>query len=153
MQIIIIGVSGCGKTTVGQALAKKDRIPWLSEIHQYMQSLESQNKDGVVTCSGLKKLYRHILLRGVESDDPNSQSSSKKCLNKSSVLFVLLHGKEETLQRRMDCRKDHFMPASLLPSQLATLEHPDDTEHYIIVDIDNTVDDIVSRIITAVQTS
>ncbi|OWF54096.1 probable gluconokinase [Mizuhopecten yessoensis] len=182
MQIVIIGVSGCGKTSVGQALAKKlnlpfrdadefhsvankekmsrgqpltdeDRIPWLLAIHKHMQKLDSQNKDGVVTCSGLKKMYRQVLLEGTATDDPNSHSLPKKNMNKSSVLFVLLHGKEEVLQSRMNSRKDHFMPSSLLPSQLATLEHPDETEHFIIVDIDNSVDDIVSQIIKVIQAS
>ncbi|XP_060082770.1 probable gluconokinase isoform X2 [Ylistrum balloti] len=141
------------KMSRGQSLTDEDRIPWLLAIHQYMQKLESQKIDGVVTCSGLKKMYRQTLLEGITTADSNSQSSSKKCLDKASVLFVLLHGEEEILQRRMDLRRNHFMPASLLPSQLATLEHPDETEHFISVDIDNSVDDIVNQIVKVIQVS
>ena len=136
MIILIMGVSGCGKTTVGTRLAslldsrfldaddlhpksniakmKKglpltddDRYPWLKRVLDGMVRLEGEG-GGVVACSALKERYRQVLL---------SDSSFQ-------VLLVYLKGTLDVLFRRMAKRQNHFMPPQLLDSQLKTLEEP-----------------------------
>ena len=136
--IVVMGVSGSGKTTVGEALAADlgvpllegdqfhpkanidkmssgtpltddDRWPWLDAIAKAIRDAP----DGViVTCSSLRRIYRDRLRAGAGRP----------------MIFVFLSGSRETLAARLAARKGHFMPASLLDSQLATLEppHPDE---------------------------
>ncbi|MCP4575865.1 MAG: gluconokinase [Deltaproteobacteria bacterium] len=134
MIIVVMGVSGCGKTTIGRCVAKTlqapfldaddlhsqaniikmkkglpltddDRDPWLKRVAEKMVEME---EGGVVACSALKESYRRVLL---------SDSSF-------SVLLVYLKGTRETLYRRLSQRKSHFMPPDLLNSQLKALEEP-----------------------------
>lgn len=133
--IVVMGVSGCGKTTLGKVLAstynytflegddfhsqenkKKmnngiplndtDRLPWLKQINACLKNHLGTNT--VLACSALKKKYRQLL-----SDD----------LPRDSILWVYLHTDIAVLQERMENRT-HFMPAGLLQSQLDTLEPP-----------------------------
>jgi len=133
MIVVVMGVSGAGKTTIGQALATAlgwpfvegddfhpqanvdkmargepldddDRAPWLAALAAKMRTLD----DGVVACSALRQSYRDVLR--VRDD----------------VRFVLLDVPRAELERRLQLRRGHFMPSSLLDSQLATLEHPSD---------------------------
>nr|WP_280925155.1 gluconokinase [Bifidobacterium sp. ESL0784] len=135
-----MGVSGCGKTTVAQALADKfgfemaegddfhpkanvekmshgipldddDRWPWLKTINQWMCDKDAKNVSTVVSCSALKRAYRDVLRQNLD------------------VLFIHLVGSEELIGSRMKRRKGHYMPVSLLPSQFADLEplQPDET--------------------------
>ena len=132
--IIVMGVSGCGKTTFGVALAERldaefiegdrlhpasnidkmsrgealqdeDRIPWLRSIVERARELQSENRIVVITCSALKKSYRDLLRTAG-----------------SAVEFVHLAGPMQTVLARVGARGGHFMPASLVESQYATLE-------------------------------
>ena len=148
-----MGVSGCGKTTVGEALAGRlgvpfadaddfhpranidkmsrgeplddgDRRPWLDAIGRWL----GERPDGAVaSCSALKRTYRDQL-RG----------------HADELSFLHLTGDRELLARRQAGRPGHFMPASLLDSQLATLEPLGPDEQGLTVDIDRSVDAIVA---------
>lgn len=155
MVVIIMGVSGCGKTTVGKLLAinldlpfydaddfhppknvKKmssgeplndlDRKPWLEILSNEIEEWNS-NKGAILACSALKKSYRDILIS--KSDD---------------VQFVYLKGDRDKILKRMRARKDHYMPPELLDSQFITLEEPDSA---ITVTIDKSPTMIVSEIV------
>ena len=95
------------------------------------------NTNGIIACSALKQSYRDIL------------TSAHKDI-KQHVTFVLLHGNKDILASRMK-RSDHFMPESLLESQLATLEVPNDSERCISCDITDSVDSIVEEIIANIK--
>jgi gluconokinase len=132
-----MGVSGCGKTTIGQALARHfdvpfiegdalhpkanvekmsggtplnddDRWPWLEEIGRQLNEKTKTAGGAVATCSSLKRIYRDRL-RQMAGDN---------------LRFVFLNCSRPVLEARMAARKNHFMPPSLLASQLATLEDP-----------------------------
>ena len=153
MIFIVMGICSCGKTLIGRMLAEKlnlpfydaddfhpqsnikkmrsqiplndnDRIPWLEAMAR--QIPQWQNRGGaVLACSALKKSYRDILKKG------------------GDVKFIFLKGTKDIILKRMKNRKDHFMPTSLVDSQLQTLEEPHDS---VAVDIDNTPDQIVNEI-------
>jgi len=152
VQIVVMGVSGCGKSTVGQLLADQfgarfidgddlhpaankakmaagtplnddDRWPWLALVGQTLAE-----GDTVVACSALKRVYRERILAAA----PNTK-------------FVHLAGSREVLEQRLGARSGHFMPASLLDSQLATLEALATDEPGIVVDIDQPVAAIVAE--------
>ena len=141
---VVMGVSSCGKTTVGEALAAElqvrfvegdklhpptnvakmsaghpltddDRWPWLAKVGASLKG----DKGVIASCSALKKIYRQRI----------SQSAGR------SVSFILLNGDKAILQKRIAARKGHFMPPSLLESQLATLEIPGPDEIAITIDI------------------
>ena len=141
---VVMGVASCGKTTVGEALAAKlnvqfvegdklhppanvakmsaghpltdeDRWPWLAQVGAGLKG----NTGIVASCSSLKKIYRQRIM----------ESAGRP------VSFILLNGDKAILQKRIAARKGHFMPASLLDSQLATLEIPGPDEHAITIDI------------------
>jgi carbohydrate kinase (thermoresistant glucokinase family) len=147
--VVLMGVSGCGKSTVagvlagrlhwplaegdglhppenvakmaaGHPLTDDDRRPWLQRIRQWMTEREAAGESGIVTCSALKRRYRDLLRDG--DADPN-------------VVFVYLHASREQLLARVTARQGHFMPASLLDSQLADLEPPGPDEHAVRVEI------------------
>jgi gluconokinase len=134
--VLVMGVSGVGKTTIGAALAKAlgwtyldaddyhpaanvakmaagtpledaDRWPWLERINQELLSLERQEKSAVLSCSALKESYRDKLRGGVKQ-----------------LEVVYLHGEPGLIQKRAETRQHRFMPAALLQSQLRTLEPP-----------------------------
>ena len=162
--IIVMGVSGAGKTSIADLLAKRlgckfiegdqlhpssnvkkmadgtpltdeDRWPWLEIIGNELKASHTAGEDIVVTCSALKKIYREKL-----------RSSGGEPL-----YFVFLKGSPELLASRMGARKGHFMPASLLQSQLATLESPEGETNVVTVDIDATVPEIVEDAIVRLQ--
>ncbi len=136
MIIIVMGVSGAGKTTVGRLLADKlgaaflegdefhppanlakmqrdealdddDRMPWLGSIGAALDAESSDGATVVLACSALKQAYRDLLKAG-----------------RASVRLVYLKGDEASVRRRLEKRSGHFMPAALLASQLADLEEP-----------------------------
>ena len=155
MKIVVMGVTGCGKTTIGIALAEalgiefidsdvlhseanttkmssgipltdSDREPWLQEVSKALQSHESI----VVACSALKKSYRSTILAGAPT-----------------TKFVHLSGTKELIFARLSERSHHFMPIGLLDSQFQTLEHLDDTESGKVFEISKPVNQIVNDVI------
>ncbi len=162
MIIIVMGVCGCGKTTVGTALADRlrarfiegddlhppenrtkmasgqpltddDRWPWLDAIAREIGRCCLNGSNAVVSCSALKRTYRDRLRHG----DPDAT-------------FIYLTGSPETLRARLDARRDHFMPPGLLESQFAALEPPDSDEHVLTVDVSDDPDSLVATILPAV---
>ena len=160
MVIIVMGVSGSGKTTIGMAMADalnwsfsdaddfhsrenvekmrsgialtdKDREPWLYAIRAAIEQWKRDERGHVLACSALKESYREILGR----NDPD-------------VKFVYLQGEFDLISRRLKERKSHFFNAALLRSQLDTLETPSDA---LIVDISGEPQEIVRTIIEAVD--
>lgn len=150
--LVVMGVSGSGKSTVGAALAQRlgvpfvdaddlhpesniakmsrgepldddDRWPWLETIGRW---LADHPDGGVVSCSALKRKYRDQL-RG----------------HAAGLRFLHLHGGREVIERRQASRPGHFMPASLLSSQFATLEPLAPDEDGVVIDVDQSVDQIV----------
>ncbi|MGK3956399.1 gluconokinase [Arthrobacter sp. R4] len=150
--IVVMGVTSCGKSTVGAAIAARlgaefvdgdslhpqsnidkmasgtplddgDRAPWLAEIGRRFSSSETGL---VIACSALKRSYRNIIRNG-----------------DSTVRFLHLNGSRDLLASRMAARPDHFMPLSLLDSQLETLEDLEADEAGVVVDIDTPVEQIV----------
>ncbi|MEL6538443.1 MAG: gluconokinase, GntK/IdnK-type [Bacteroidota bacterium] len=152
---LIAGVSGSGKSTVGQALAKRmeipffdaddfhpvanvtkmeeghpladeDRWPWLQDLNLH---LHQQPAAGcVLACSALKEVYRQVLSEGLEN----------------RILWVFLIGTFELIQTRMELR-DHFMPPALLRSQFDTWEAP---QYGLQLDITEDIDTLIDQIIT-----
>ncbi|TCD54383.1 gluconokinase [Alloscardovia theropitheci] len=160
--IVVMGVAGCGKSTVVEAirdqlgytlaegddfhpqanidkmsagipLTDEDRWPWLDVINKWMIARESLDENTVVSSSALKRSYREAL---------------SKDLN---VYFLHLDGSQELIQARLSARKNHFMPASLLPSQFAILEPLGDDENGEVISIEGTIEDVVARSIEAVK--
>jgi gluconokinase len=157
--IVIMGVSGSGKTTIADELARQlgwefadadwfhptanvekmhrgipltdeDRWPWLRAIARWIDETRAAGRHGVVTCSALKRRYRTILI----GDRPD-------------VRLVYLKGDAQLIARRIATRQEHFMPASLLASQFEALQEPGPNEHPIIVSIEPSPREIVARII------
>jgi carbohydrate kinase (thermoresistant glucokinase family) len=157
--IIVMGVSGAGKSTVasrlaqrlnrkllegdslhppqnvekmsrGISLADEDRMPWLKAIAARIEEARKTKAPIVVTCSALKRTYRAALASG-----------------KGDVGFVFLKGARELIAQRLAARKNHFMPAQLLDSQFDALQEPADDEPSIMVTIEPTPDEIVDEIV------
>ncbi|GAA5805366.1 shikimate kinase [Helicostylum pulchrum] len=137
--------SNVDKMAAGYPLQDDDRWPWLREIRDHLTKkalevkdldLQSKNRVVVVTCSSLKKVYRDIL-RQVPTDI-------------GTVVFVYLKGSKELLLKRIQSRQGHFMPASMLQSQLDILEEPKEEEEAVIIaDIIPTPDIEAKHIIRA----
>jgi carbohydrate kinase (thermoresistant glucokinase family) len=157
--IVVMGVSGSGKTTVaallagrlqwefedgdwlhpeanvekmhrGIALTDEDRRPWLRAIAAWIDQTRHAGRHGVVACSALKRSYRDVLI-GERRD----------------VRLVYLKGDEALIARRITARHGHFMPASLLHSQFEALEEPGPDERPITVSIEARPAEIVARIV------
>ena len=151
MIVVLMGVSGCGKSTIGGVLAGRlgwplaegddlhppqnvakmaaghpldddDRRPWLARIREWIDERLAAGESGIVTCSALKRRYRDVL-RG------DGQSPA------GDVVFVYLHGTRDQLLARLTARQGHFMPPSLLDSQLADLQLPQADESAVQIDI------------------
>ncbi|CAH1782545.1 unnamed protein product [Owenia fusiformis] len=132
----------------GIPLTDGDREPWLIDIHNHIKQLVSQNQHCVVTCSALKQSYRNILLYGTHhGQQHNSAIDDQSALN---TTFVYLKGSKEKLIKQIETRKNHFMPVTLLDSQLATLEEPTECRH-VVMNIDRKIEDIVSSLVDYVH--
>ena len=159
MVIIIMGVSGSGKTSVGKELSKatgweffdgddfhpkenvakmrqkipltdEDRFPWLARLRSLVEMHISSNKPCIIACSALRKIYRE-----------------KLCGRLNPVHIVYLKGEFALIEQRMSNRKGHYMPVGLLKSQFGSLEEPD-KEEAVILDISKPVSEIVEEIMT-----
>jgi gluconokinase len=145
--LVLMGVSGCGKTSIaailagrlgwpfeegdalhppanvdkmkaGHPLTDEDRAPWLAKVADWVDERLAAGQNGLMTCSALKRSYREAIGR-----------------RRSGVMFVYLAGSRETIAARLAARLGHFMPPSLLASQFADLEEPAADEPAIRVDI------------------
>lgn len=155
MIVIVMGVSGSGKTTVGQQLAEAlgwafhegddlhppdnlrkmaggtpltdaDRLPWLQELRRLIERLLAAGENAVIACSALRESYREILAGGLDG-----------------VRFVHLAGAPGLIHDRLEHRQGHFMKAEMLAGQLAALEPPEDA---IRVDVAASPEEIVKEI-------
>jgi gluconokinase len=155
MIVIVMGVSGAGKTTVGRALAEAlgwefhdgdelhseaakrkmhlgialddaDRAPWLAAIRKLIDGMLVEGRDGVVACSALKQAYRDEIV-----------------VDPKSVKVVYLKGSKDVIAERLRNRTGHFMNPDLLQSQIDTLEEPRDA---IVVDVSMAPEAIVNQI-------
>ena len=153
MRIVVMGVSGCGKSLIGRMLANQlglpfrdgdelhprsnvekmasgtpltdaDRRPWLDAVGKALAEA-----DKVIACSALRRVYRDRIRAAA-----------------GPTVFVHLAGDREVLAERVSDREGHFMPAKLLDSQLDTLEPPGPDEDAVTVDIDATPDGVLGRI-------
>jgi gluconokinase len=163
--IIVMGVSGSGKSTVGTLLAMglhwefedgdwfhppanvdkmhkgipltdEDRWPWLQAIAKWIDETRAAGNHAVIACSALKRRYRDILIG-----------------DRRDVRLVYLKGDESLIARRFATRHEHFMPLSLLHSQFEALEEPRSDENPIAVSIEPTPREIVSHILEALKAS
>jgi gluconokinase len=157
--IVVMGVSGCGKSTVGRTLAQRlpatfldaddfhppdnvermaagialtdaDRAGWLDALSARLAAAQAQGEPVVLACSALKRRYRDALRRGAPT-----------------LALVHLHGAPALLAQRLGARSDHYMPPSLLQSQLATLEPPDADEHALVLDVARPTTALVQAIL------
>jgi gluconokinase len=162
--VVIMGVSGSGKSTVGALLAARlqwefadadwfhsaanvdkmhagialtdeDRWPWLEAIARWIDELRRAGQHGVLACSALKRRYRDVL-RGGGKD----------------LRFAYLKGDEQLIARRTAARHEHFMPPALLRSQFDALEEPAPDEYPITVSIDARPGEIAARILSLLNT-
>ncbi|XP_062496726.1 probable gluconokinase isoform X2 [Pezoporus occidentalis] len=147
--VVVMGVSGAGKTTVGSRLAAKDRIPWLCALHDILRREQLSRQDAVLACSALKKMYRHILVSGVSAIESNhpEQPRENPALR---ILFVHLDGPVDTIAGRLEKRRGHFMPPELLKSQFDTLEPLHPPENFITVSLEKSLPEVVLEIERAI---
>jgi gluconokinase len=160
--LVLMGVTGSGKTTIGTKLAAaehweyaegddyhseankakmhagipltdEDRVPWLASLHQVLLGWYLRGTSGVLACSALRQAYRDQLSQGIPS---------------SVLRFVLLQVPRDVLEHRLAERKNHYMSPALLESQIATLEMPRDA---IRVRGDLPPDQVVREIMDAVR--
>jgi len=158
--IVVIGVSGSGKSTIASMLAQRlhwvyedadwfhpksniekmhhgeplndeDRWPWLRAIAEWIDATRRAGGHGVVACSALKRAYRDILIG-----------------NRRDVRLVFLKGDRDLIARRIAARADHFMPSTLLESQFAALQEPQADERPIVVTIVPHPREIVEAIVS-----
>jgi gluconokinase len=162
--IVIFGVCGCGKSTIGRLLASRlnslflegdafhpktniekmsanvpltdeDRIPWLANLGKTLGESARANGLAIAACSALKKKYRDQLIEAAQMP----------------ISFLYMKGSQELIAGRMAERTDHFMPVGLLESQIATLEPPTEEEHVIICPINQSPEQIVENALVGLK--
>lgn len=158
--IVLMGVSGAGKSTAGDGLSRAlgwpfrdadtfhpaanvakmsagipltdaDRAPWLGAIARWIDERRAAADPGIVSCSALRRDYRRRIIG-----------------ERDRVSLVYLEGSKELIARRMLARTGHFMPVSLLDNQFATLEEPQADEHALVVSIDKSPTEVVAAILS-----
>lgn len=158
--LVVMGVSGSGKTTVAALLAGRlcwefedaddlhpaanvakmhagipltdaDRWLWLHAVASWIDASRAAGRHGVVACSALKRSYRDIIVG-----------------SRPDVRLVYLKGDRQLISARLACRHGHFMPAGLLESQFAALEEPTADEHPLVVSIDRRPKAIVDELLS-----
>ena len=164
--LICMGVSGSGKSTMARLidtllgwpfqegdelhpqanidkmsnnvpLTDDDRWPWLARCKAWIDERVSADGRGVITCSALKRNYRDYLIDG----------------RTEAVRVLYLHASRDVLLERMRRRKNHFMPVSLLDSQLATLQEPDAGENPIVIDVQQTHEQVIREVLEKMASS
>lgn len=157
MVVVVCGVAGSGKTTVGRSLAERmdvayaegddfhseanrlrmaagralsdaDRGPWLEQIRNWIDGQLAAGESGVITCSALKRGYRRRLAR-------------------PGVRLVYLKVDQETVERRLSGRRGHFFPAVLVQTQFGTLEEPEPGEDVLVVDGRGTPEAVLTEVL------
>jgi gluconokinase len=161
--LVVMGVSGSGKSTIGTQLAlqlhwefedgdwfhparnidkmhaglpltDEDRAPWLIAIADFIDQARLSGRHAVVACSALKRRYRIVIVG-----------------NRPDVRLIYLKGSVEMIGRRIAARHEHFMPQSLLQSQFDALEEPGSDEHPLVVSIEPRPREIVAKILDALR--
>ena len=161
--VVVMGVSGSGKTTIAADIADRmgwrllegdafhppanvekmrhaipltdeDRWPWLRAIATEIDNLRARGESAAVACSALKRSYRDILIG-----------------NRPDVVLVYLQGDKSLIAGRMAARHGHYMPLALLDSQFATLEEPGADERPIVVSIEPSATEIADAVLRALQ--
>lgn len=161
--LVVMGVSGVGKTTIakalderlhwpfqegdelhskanvdkmasGRALSDEDRAPWLRAVAAWIEARRQAGEPGVITCSALRRSYRDAVTGG-----------------HPGVRVVYLKADRAVIAERLSQRQHHYMPADLLESQLATLEEPSLDEHALTVQVHGSVEDIAAEIVAKLQ--
>lgn len=159
MIVVVIGVTGVGKTTIGSAVATQlgaafedadryhsaaniekmshgipltdaDRIPWLESLHRMLQGYHAGGLDVVLACSALRQSYRDLLGKDLP------------------VIWIYLKASPEAIRERIEHRHGHFAKKDLLNSQFDTLEEPQDA---VIIDANSPEPDVVAAVITSLQ--
>jgi gluconokinase len=161
--LVLMGVSGVGKTTIaralddrlrwpfqegddlhpranvdkmasGHALTDEDRAPWLRAVAAWIGARLDAGEPGVITCSALRRAYRDTVVAG-----------------RTGVRVVYLKAERALVAERLGQRRNHYMPAGLLESQLATLEEPTPDEHVFTVQVHGDVDAVVAEIVAGLR--
>jgi len=158
---VVMGVSGCGKSSVAMNLAKamggvfldaddfhteenkrkmhscshltdQDRADWLKELNAELKKRDTNARPTFLACSALRSSYREQLKSGLSQLD-----------------FIYLKGSQESIRRRLESRKDHFMPVELLENQFETLEEPLPGEA-IVISVEDSLPDIIANILSKI---
>ncbi len=165
LRVVVMGVSGCGKSALAKRLARAvggefvegdelhsvrnvelmaagialtddDRQGWLQTIADRLRQAQQQERSIVVSCSALKRRYRDLLRQGA-----------------ADTRFIHLHGSAKVLAQRLARRAGHYMPASLLPSQLQALEAPGPDENALTFDIETPLETVVKAALKGLTTT
>jgi carbohydrate kinase (thermoresistant glucokinase family) len=120
----------------GIALTDADRLPWLARVATWIDAQRAKKQPGIITCSALKRTYREIIIG-----------------DRKEVRLIYLRGSRDLIAAHLAGRDGHFMPASLLQSQIDTLDEPDPAEEALIVDLGPPPGQIAGEIIRLLSTT